>query len=186
MKDNEALAAEAKGVISDESDSEKKNRSSVPETVAKVAVVPSPAPVAVPGGDDDFFTLSAVRKIKVTAPPIPTDSKPAATITTRVSGNFLENNNATSGRNDDEPSESSEDDYDSDAERMDLIEKSPYEVNQDAEKGEPIFSRIKEILKEEKNDGRGKVSDEAKQIFGASLAREMVKASCKCLLRISW
>ena len=189
MKDDEALAAETKSVISDESDSEKKNRRSAPETVAKVGVAPSPALMPVPGGDDDFFTLSAVRKIKVTAPPIPiADIKPAAATTMLVSGNFLQNKNTTSCRKDDESSESSDDDFESDSEPMDVIEKSPYEINQDAEKGEPLFTRMKDILKEENHadNNRGKVSHEAKKIFGASLSWEMVKASCKSLFMVSW
>jgi hypothetical protein len=64
---------------------------------------------------------------------------------------------------------------------MEVIDRSPYEANQDAEKGEPLFARMKEILKEVKNgdSNRGKVSDEARKIFGALDSRDMVNAYCK-------
>jgi hypothetical protein len=177
---NDDAPVEGKSVISDESDTEKKNRSSSSSVPAVDAskIVQSPAPAPVPGGDDDFFTVSAVRKIKVTAPPgVGPNNKPAP-------APFSETNqNKMSANNDDDYSESSDGEFDSDSEPMENIEKSPYEAHQDAEKGEPLFTGMKEILKEEKSAefNRGKVSDEAKKIFGASDSWDMIKANCKWL-----
>lgn len=160
--------AEDKRVISDESDAERKNIS-IPEKAA-----PSPVPAPVLGGDDDFITVSAVRKIKVTVPPVP-DSKPAAARAITASESHMHSSR------DAEYSESSDNEVDSDSEPMGVIDRSPYEANQDAEKSEPLFARMKEILKEVKSGegNRGKVSDEARKIFGASHSWDMVHAYCK-------
>lgn len=176
MKDKAATVV--KGVISDESDTEKK--APKPPKFDAPKVVPSPVPAPVAGGEDDFIKVSAVRKIKVTAPPVSADSKPSATITVRSSA---QKQTKMRYSRDDELSDSSDDEIGSVSEPMDVIEKSPYELGEDAEKGEALFTRMKETLKEEASDdgGTGRVSETAKQVFGPSNAWNMVKANCKYL-----
>jgi len=213
-------------VIDHESDTEKNRNGSggtgsgtngIGETerrTREVVVAPSPAPISVPGGDDDFFTVSAVRKIKVTEPPIPSENNKSAALSstttnptsTTATTKAPRNRKLSTTREEEEQQQRQQEDedyvrsasdsshvqeYQSDSEPMEIIEKSPYEINQDAEKGEPIFTRMKELLRESsshprsgdngnnKPNGRGKVSDEAKEIFGVSDSHDLVRASCK-------
>lgn len=65
----------------------------------------------------------------------------------------------------------------SDSEPMDVIEKSPYEANFNAEKGVALFTRMKNLLKERHGDDYRTVNAEATKIFGPTNAWCLVKAN---------
>jgi len=160
-------------------------------------VAASPAPVPIQGGDDEVIQVSHVRKIKVnlTEPPAPKVHKvhkPPTFAATRpeqgppkpplpiFSGpNHPEIDSKTENKKKMKkkmPVEDAEEDV-SDSEPMDVIEKSPYENNLDAEKGVAMFTRMKSILKERKEgDDYRTVNEEATKIFGPN-AWCLVKAN---------
>jgi hypothetical protein len=170
-----------------------------PTTFDQPSLAPSPNPIPILGGEDEVIQVSAVRKIRVNiteplaksnrlsqsieAPPIGTNiddddeqhqanhsnsneiqhQPPSPSMSTRIKRDPDRDGEVLSAPSDSEP--------------MDVIEKSPYENNMDAEKGEELFMRMKNVLKEHDNGDDYRVNEEATKIFGPTNAWCLVKAN---------
>lgn len=169
------------------------NRQRVTADFDEPPIAPSPAPVPIQGGEDEIIRVSHVRKIKVNTREPPTlkhhKSAPVAEAKSEepLLPQSVASNSASFGlykklrkkklrkRVQDEMDD---EETGSDCEPMDVIEKSPYESNADAEKGEELFTRMKSVLKERKGgDDYRTVNEEATKIFGPSNAWSLVKAN---------
>lgn len=167
-----------------------------PTTFDQPSLAPSPNPIPIQGGEDEVIQVSAVRKIKVNitesqaksrlssqsieSPPTGIDEEqhqvnhsneetqqhrqqPPMAARIKRDPDWVEGDSQTSP---------------SDSEPMDVIEKSPYENNMDAEKGEELFMRMKNALKEcDNGDDYRTVHEEATKIFGPTNAWCLVKAN---------
>lgn len=157
-----------------------------PSTFDQPEQAPSPAPVPIQGGDDEVIQVSAVRKIKVNITESGSKTRhivesplrkqeysihPSPDTTSKGKESFNKEKNMKDLDRDEEESPS-------DSEPMDVIEKSPYENNMDAEKGVELFTRMKNVLKERKEDDDYRtVNEEATKIFGPTNAWCLVKAN---------
>eukprot|EP00429_Kryptoperidinium_foliaceum_P039230 CAMPEP_0176179638 /NCGR_PEP_ID=MMETSP0120_2-20121206/92039_1 /TAXON_ID=160619 /ORGANISM="Kryptoperidinium foliaceum, Strain CCMP 1326" /LENGTH=496 /DNA_ID=CAMNT_0017517811 /DNA_START=185 /DNA_END=1671 /DNA_ORIENTATION=+ len=149
----------------------------------RISESPAPAPVA--GGEDEVIRVSAVRKIKVTAPPPPARSNSNSSLDPKRNNHINKNDKMPKKKRnvlyDDEDDDEEEEeeflessDEESDFEPMNVVVKSPYEGSSDAEKGEPLFHKMKSVLQEAENK---KLNPEAVRIFGQANAWCLVKAN---------
>lgn len=136
---------------------------------------PSPAPVPIRGRDDEFIRVSHVRKIKVNSMGV---VEPKKKLDMEDSKRTAPSKGSERRRN---HVESDDDDGNTtDCDPMDVIEKSPYEPEQNAEYGVEIFTKLRSVLQEvsDANDYKS-VNPEASKIFGPTNAWCLVKASGK-------
>ena len=167
-----------------------------PTTFDQPSLVPSPNPIPILGGENEVIQVSAVRKIKVNiTEPLAKSNRLSQSIEAPPNGTSIDNEEQNQVNQSNEiqhqPSASMstrikrDPDWDgdaqsapSDSEPMDVIEKSPYENNMDAEKGEELFMKMKSVLKEHDNgDDYRSVNEEASKIFGPTNAWCLVKAN---------
>ncbi|KAG7346705.1 hypothetical protein IV203_005774 [Nitzschia inconspicua] len=151
---------------------------------------PSPAPAVVQGGDDDFFQVSHVASIEVKkvaakpptsvlhrnhSQPHRTDSSSGGSFPSAGSHEEEEEDEKMSSEVETPDSEIDDDSIDNSLaeERNIIIDKSPYEADFDAEKGEKVFDEMKDVLLE---DERGGPKPKAVELFG--------KTNASCLIRV--
>lgn len=126
--------------------------------------VSSPAPAPIQGGEDEVIRVSHIRSIEVKTNMNEVQSP-------RENGGRFSRRRAQNEDHDDLES------VVSDCAPMDVIEKSPYEPFSNAEKGVKLFSDMKSLLAESKDDDYRSVSTKATRIFGPSNAWCLVKAN---------
>jgi hypothetical protein len=165
-----------------------------PTTFDQPSLAPSPNPIPILGGEDEVIQVSAVRKIKVNITEPLAKSRLSHSNEASLNGSDEEYHECQSHEAQqrqqqapmstrikrDPDLEGDSQSAPSDSEPMDIIEKSPYENNMDAEKGEELFMRMKNVLKEYDNgDDYRTVHEEATKIFGPTNAWCLVKANGK-------
>ena len=160
------------------------------EDLDEPSVAASPAPVPIRGRDDEFIRVSQVRKIKVNTMAV-VDPPPKKKIEMEDTKRSPERKARTTKGSPspmrrrrelvEEPVDDDDDDsVVSDCEPMDVIEKSPYELHQNAEYGVDIFTKLRSVLHErQEDDDYRTVSPEASKIFGPANAWSLVKATGK-------
>jgi hypothetical protein len=171
--------------ISSETESESQEPSQRRAVVAKPGEEqPSPAPAVVQGGEDDFFQVSHLASIEVNQ--VATKASTAGlhrkppSVRRADSSHSCSTSPSTGSQQEQEEEDDKmasehgtpDSDIDSNSLPDEAIEKSPYEVDFDAERGEEIFEDMKNILVEE---GAGP-KQRAIELFG--------ETNASCLTRV--
>ena len=141
------------------------------EDLDAVPEVSSPAPAPTKGGEDDVFTVSHIGRIEIK------DNKPTKTPEPSPPPSVPEPRRSRSKTRAQRKPEKHDDDSDQSTSPMDVIDKSPYESEFNAEKGVKLFQEMKELLVEDDGDDFRSVSAEATKIFGPTNAWCLVKAN---------
>jgi hypothetical protein len=145
------------------------------EDLDEVPEVSSPAPAPIKGGEEDVFTVSHIGRIEIKEKATKSPVEPPPPVEPRRSRSSPRVKMKLE-------SEEVHDDSDQSSAPMDVVDKSPYESEFNAEKGVKIFQEMKELLVENDGDDYRSVSAEATKIFGPTNAWCLVKAnSTYCL-----
>ena len=147
---------------------------------ATIAAAPIPNHAPIKGGEDDVIRFSHVASIQVkeaTMDPIHRrGASPPPPEKVLGRGGKRSTGGTASTRNHSEDVDETET---SDCLPMDVITKSPYEPNYDAEKGLKVFADMKNLLAESDDDNYRSVDPKATKIFGPTNAWCLVKANGK-------
>jgi hypothetical protein len=152
--------------VSDSSEDTKLIVHQVNQKGVDTPIVASPAPVPTKGGEDEVIRVSRIRSIGVKQ--MEALSLPPRESTARFRGSAKQSRTAEDGHSDADVS---------DCAPMDIIEKSPYEANLNAEKGVKLFIDMRRLLEESESDEYRTVSPQATKIFGPTNAWCLVKAN---------